>query len=111
PRVPQLKTVLARSRVPFRWFDVRRDPDSLAAVERVVPGVRTFPVVLFPDGTALIDPDVSELAEKLGLPTHPDAQSYDLIVVGGGPAGLAASIYAASEGLRMWSSNRTCPGV
>jgi len=110
PRVHQLKTFLARSRVPFRWFDVRRDPDSLAVVERMVPGVRTFPVVLFPDGTALIDPDVSELAEKLGLPTHPDAQSYDLIVVGGGPAGLAASIYAASEGLRTVVVEQDVPG-
>ncbi len=110
PRVHALKAFLARSRVPFRWLDLRRDRDALAVVQRALPDARRYPVVLFPDGTALVDPDLREVAERLGLDTQPDAKFYDLIVVGGGPAGLAASIYAASEGLRTVVVEQEVPG-
>jgi thioredoxin reductase (NADPH) len=110
PRVHALKAFLTRSRVPFRWLDIRRDRDALATVRRALPDARRFPVVLFPDGTALVDPELRDVAERLGLPTQPDATTYDLIVVGGGPAGLTASIYAASEGLRTVIVEQDVPG-
>jgi thioredoxin reductase (NADPH) len=110
PRVHRLKDFLARSRVPFRWLDLETDRTALAAVEQALPNATRFPVVLFPEGTVLIDPDVGELAERLGLETHPDGRSYDLLVIGGGPAGLAASIYAASEGLRTVVVEQEVPG-
>jgi thioredoxin reductase (NADPH) len=96
PRVHALKAFLARSRVPYRWLNLERGSDAVAAAERAIPGVTRFPVVLFPDGSSLIDPDVRAVAARLGLDIEPDARFYDLIVVGGGPAGLAASIYSAS---------------
>jgi thioredoxin reductase (NADPH) len=109
-RVHELKNFLARSRVPYRWLDVERDDSALTTAEAAVPGVERFPVVLFPDGSVLVDPDVRAMAEKLGLESDPDARSYDLIVVGGGPAGLAASIYGSSEGLRTLIIEREVPG-
>jgi thioredoxin reductase (NADPH) len=91
PRVHAIKAFLARSRVPYRWLDEERDGAGLPGAEATV---------LFPDGTTLTDPDVRDVARRLGLETEPDSRSYDLIIVGGGPAGLAASIYGASEGMR-----------
>jgi thioredoxin reductase (NADPH) len=110
PRVHALKAFLARSRVPYRWLNLERGSDAVAAAERAIPGVTRFPVVLFPDGSSLIDPDVRAVAARLGLDIEPDARFYDLIVVGGGPAGLAASIYSASEGLRTLVVEQEVPG-
>jgi thioredoxin reductase (NADPH) len=110
PRVHALKAFFARSRVPYRWLDLERDSDAVAAAERAIPGVTRFPVVLFPDGSSLIDPDLRAVAARLGLDIEPDTRFYDLIVVGGGPAGLAASIYSASEGLRTLVVEQEVPG-
>jgi thioredoxin reductase (NADPH) len=110
PRVHALKAFLARSRVPYRWLDLERGSDAVATAERAIPGVTRFPVVLFPDGSSLIDPDIRAVAARLGLDIEPDARFYDLIVVGGGPAGLAASIYSASEGLRTLVVEQEVPG-
>lgn len=101
PRVHAIKAFLARSRVPYRWLDEARDGDGLPGAEATV---------LFPDGSSLIDPDVRDVARRLGLETEPDSCSYDLIVVGGGPAGLAASIYGASEGMRTVVVEQDVPG-
>ena len=110
PRVHEIKAFLARSRVRYRWFDVERDEAALTNGERLGPGEQRYPIVILPDGSRLADPDVRELARRLGLDTDPDATFYDLIVVGGGPAGLAASIYAASEGLRTVVLEQEVPG-
>jgi thioredoxin reductase (NADPH) len=110
PRVHALKAFLARSRVPYRWMDLERGSAAADAAEHAIPGITRFPVVLFPDGSFLIDPDDREVATRLGLDIDPDARCYDLIVVGGGPAGLAASIYSASEGLRTLVVEQEVPG-
>ena len=111
PRVHEIKTFLSRSRVPYRWFDLDTDADAgtiAAGVQR--SGNDSKLIVLFPDGSWLVDPDARTVAEKLGLETTPDSRFYDLIVVGGGPAGLAASIYAGSEGLRTVVVEQEVPG-
>lgn len=108
--VHELKAFLSRSRVPYRWLDVERDGDGSSVAHREgAPGDQSV-VVLFPDGSSLVNPPIRAVAEKLGLDTAPDARWYDLIVVGGGPAGLAASIYAASEGLRTLVAEQEVPG-
>jgi len=102
PRVHDLKRFLARSGVRFRWFDL--DVEGEAEINRIVAEAgstsQNYPIVILPDGDVLSDPDIETLAVRLGLPTEPTSAVYDLVVVGGGPAGLAASIYAGSEGDR-----------
>lgn len=109
-RVHQLKAFLARSRVPFRWLDIERSRDARAAVTRAARSSEMGIVVLFPDGSSLVDPALRAVAEKLGLGTAPRARTYDLIIVGGGPAGLSASIAAASDGLRTTVVEQDVPG-
>jgi len=110
PRVHELKAFLARSRVRYRWYDVDTDPEAQKLAATVAPGSQTFPIVLVPDGSVLLDPDVESVARQLGLPTQPSAPVYDLIVVGGGPAGLTAAINAASEGLHTVVIDQEVPG-
>jgi thioredoxin reductase (NADPH) len=104
----QLRDFLARNRIAFRWHDPTR-PSRTGAAEAAGPGDR-FPVVILPDGQRLITPDLRELATKLGLRTTPSADAYDVIIVGAGPAGLAAAVYGASEGLSTLLVEREAPG-
>ncbi len=106
----ELRDFLARNRVPGRWLDVERDAEAreLIAVAGVDEG--RLPVVLLEDGTVLEQPTVLELAEKIGVAGQPAAEHYDLVIVGGGPAGLAAAVYGASEGLRTVVVEREAPG-
>jgi thioredoxin reductase (NADPH) len=94
-----VKEFLSRNQVPYRWLDVERDEEG-KRVLATLNGEGRMPVVLFPDGSALTDPGVKELAEKVGLQTKPASPFYDLVIVGGGPSGLAAAVYGGSEGLR-----------
>ena len=110
PRVHALKDFLARSRVPFRWLDLETDEQARAVAQSAIKGVDKSPVVIFPDGSALADPDVRTVAAKLGLGIAPDSRYWDLIVVGGGPAGITAAIYAASDGLRTVVVEQGVPG-
>ena len=110
PRVHAIKDFLARSRIPYRWLALESDDQARNAAERAIPGVQKYPVVLFPDGAALVDPDVRTVAARLGLDTEPDSRYWDLIVVGGGPAGVSASIYAAADGLRTVVVEQGIPG-
>jgi thioredoxin reductase (NADPH) len=105
-----LRDFLARNRVPGRWLDVERDSEAreLLAVAGV-PDER-LPVALLEDGSVLERPTVLELAERLGVAGQPTADHYDLVIVGGGPAGLAAAVYGASEGLRTVMVEREAPG-
>ena len=110
PSVHAIKDFLTRSRVPFRWLDLETDGQATAVAESAIPGIEKFPVVIFPDGSALSDPDVRTVAAKLGLDTTPDSRYWDLIVVGGGPAGVTASIHAAADGLRTIVVEQAVPG-
>jgi thioredoxin reductase (NADPH) len=94
-----VKDFLSRNQIPYRWLDVEKDPEAGRQLEAL--GDRpALPIVLFPDGSALSNPSVLELAEKAGLQTSATRPFYDLIIIGGGPAGLAAAVYGGSEGLR-----------
>lgn len=103
PRCHDVRDLLARHRVPYRWIDTTADEDENGEPE---PGTR----IVFPDGAELVDPTDEDLAQKLGFSTTPEATFYDLVIVGGGPAGLAAAVYAASEGLRTVVVERDVPG-
>jgi thioredoxin reductase (NADPH) len=105
-----LRDFLARNRVPARWLDVERDGEARELL--TVAGVQSdgLPVALLQDGTVLERPSVLELAERLGVAAQPASDHYDLVIVGGGPAGLAAAVYGASEGLRTVMVEREAPG-
>ncbi len=98
PGAHRVKDFLARNRVPYRWLDVEKDTAARALVDGVDPAAH-LPVVLLEDGTALQNPDRATLAEHVGMKTRASAGHYDLAVIGAGPAGLAAAVYGASEGL------------
>ena len=95
-----VKDFLARNQIPYQWLDIENNQDALAMVEALPDAGHRLPVVFFPDGGTLVDPDTRTLASKAGLTTEATQPFYDLIIVGGGPAGLACAVYAASEGLR-----------
>jgi thioredoxin reductase (NADPH) len=102
---------LARNQVPYRWLDVERDDEGrrlLAAADG--DGEPALPLVLLPDGGVLHGPSVQELAEAAGVRRRAELEFYDLVIVGGGPAGLAAAVYGASEGLRTALIEREAPG-
>jgi thioredoxin reductase (NADPH) len=104
-----LRDFLARNRVLFRWHDPR-DPEARVGMPEVPQAGETYPVVVLPDGSRLITPTFRELAERLGLDTVPAQPSYDVIIIGAGPAGLAAAVYGASEGLCTLLIEREAPG-
>ena len=95
-----IKDFLARSQIPYQWLDIEQDAEARALVEAVNKGQHCLPVLFFPDGSTLIDPNITTVAEKIGLRTQATQPFYDLIIVGAGPAGLASAVYGASEGLR-----------
>jgi thioredoxin reductase (NADPH) len=95
-----VKEFLARSQIPYQWQDIERDTEARALVESISDDTPRLPTVFFPDGSVLVDPDMRALAEKVGLRASAQQPFYDLIIIGAGPAGLAAAVYAASEGLR-----------
>jgi len=99
PDCRRSKKFLAEHRVPYDWIDIDQDPAGLRFVEELQHGGRTIPTIIFKDGSHLLEPSDDELARKLGLKLTPDRSFYDAAVVGGGPAGLAAAIYAAREGI------------
>jgi thioredoxin reductase (NADPH) len=109
-RSQEVKTFLARNHVPYAWLDVERDEGAAELVELAGAQVSDLPLVLVPDGEPLRTPTNRELAAALGLHTLADAPLYDLCIVGGGPAGLAAAVYASSEGLRTVVVERDAPG-
>ena len=99
PDCRRSKAFLSEHRIVYDWIDIDRDADALAYVEELQNGGRSIPTVIMPNGDMLIEPSDEELAQALGIQVRPQRQFYDLAIVGGGPAGLAASIYAAREGI------------
>jgi len=104
-----LRDFLTRNRVAFRWYDPREPEARIGLSPAPQPG-ETFPVVKFLDGSTLTTPTLREVAHKLGLQTSPSPGVYDVAIIGGGPAGLAAAVYGASEGLRTILIERDAPG-
>jgi thioredoxin reductase (NADPH) len=105
-----VRDFLARNRVPARWLDVERDAEARELLRVAGVDEDRLPVALLEDGTVLERPTVLELAERLGVAHRPAQEHYDLVIVGGGPAGLAAAVYGASEGLRTVLVEREAPG-
>lgn len=108
----ELREFLARNHVPYRWEDIdmaRLDGELKRLLEAPDANVR-FPIVVFPEGDRLMEPTHEEIAKRIGLRTRPDSDFFDLAVVGGGPAGLAAAVYGASEGLKTVIIEREAPG-
>ncbi|HWK30322.1 MAG TPA: FAD-dependent oxidoreductase [Solirubrobacter sp.] len=105
-----LRDFLARNRVPMRWLDVERDAEARELLTVADVGAERLPVALLEDGTVLERPSILELAERLGVSAAPASEHYDLAIVGGGPAGLAAAVYGASEGLKTVMVEREAPG-
>ena len=109
PASYDVKRFLSANQIPYQWCDIDTDAAMRAAVEAVDPELARLPVVFYPDGTTLIRPDARALAEQSDLDTRPKQRFYDLVIIGGGPAGLAAAVYGASEGLTTLLVERAAP--
>ncbi|HXQ96302.1 MAG TPA: FAD-dependent oxidoreductase [Candidatus Acidoferrales bacterium] len=109
-RSHEIKDYLARNQIPYRWLDVETDPEAVSLVASAGEGEGREPLLVFPDGSHLVEPSNLQIAEKVGLRTQAALPFYDLVIVGGGPAGLAAAVYGASEGLRTLLVEQEAPG-
>jgi thioredoxin reductase (NADPH) len=110
PESYAVREFLARNQIPYQWIDIDQDAPIRQLVLSIGGGLSRLPVVLFPDGAHLIAPTNVELAERVGLQTLARRPFYDVTIVGGGPAGLASAVYAASEGLRTLLIEQNAPG-
>ena len=110
PHSHLVKDFLARNRIPYQWLDIEQDSVAKELVDSVLQGEHRLPVVFFPDGTTLVEPDFRTLAEKAGMQTQATQPFYDLVIIGAGPAGLGAAVYGASEGLRTALIEREAAG-
>ncbi len=105
----QTKEFLSRNHVPYQWVDLDHDAPMRELAQTLSPD-GALPVVLLPDGTSLVNPSLGVLADRVGLRTQAAQPFYDLVIVGGGPAGLANAVYGASEGLRTLMIEQSAPG-
>ncbi len=106
----RIKDFLVRHQIPYQFLDVESDAKARALVEQANGGALKIPTVFFSDGTVLVEPDVRAVADKAGIRTHAALPFYDLVIIGGGPAGLAAAVYASSEGLHCLLVEQHAPG-
>jgi thioredoxin reductase (NADPH) len=110
PQSHAVREFLSHNQVPYQWIDVDEDSTIRSLIETFPDGLARLPVVLFPDGSYLSAPSNLRLAEKIGLQTEAHRPFYDVAVIGGGPAGLANALYAASEGMRVILVEQSGPG-
>jgi thioredoxin reductase (NADPH) len=110
PQGHQLRDFMARNHIPYQWLDVTSGGSAEELLISLDPATREMPVLIFEDGTVLSRPTIGQIANKVGLITHSTTPFYDLLIVGGGPAGLAAAVYGASEGLKLAIIEREAPG-
>ena len=110
PRSHAIKGFLASNLIPYRWLDVMRDPDARVLLDAAGVGADELPALFFEDGSVLSNPEPRQVAERLGRSLCAAFDVYDLVIVGAGPAGLAAAVYGASEGLRTLLLDRHAPG-
>lgn len=110
PRSHEVKDFLARNHIPYQWHDIESDDRAREKVEAVTGETLRLPVIFFNDGSHLIEPEIRQLAEKTGMHTRPSQPFYDFAIIGAGPAGLAAAVYGASEGLRTILIEKEAPG-
>ncbi len=110
PDAHAIKDFLGRNQVPFRWLDLDRTREAGALLADAGLEHATLPVVFMTDGKVLQDPPIADLADHLGMHVHADRRYYDVAIVGAGPAGLAAAVYGASEGLSTVLIEREAPG-
>lgn len=110
PQTFQLKDFLARNLAPYQWLDIENSAEARTLLEHTGVDPQQLPVVILPGGAVMVQPGQAELAERIGLDTSASLPFYDLIIVGAGPAGLAAAVYGASEGLRTLIVERNGPG-
>jgi thioredoxin reductase (NADPH) len=106
----QVRDFLSRNQIPYVWLDPEKNDEAIQLLERYKLNDRKLPAVLFPDGTSLVQPGQTELAERIGLRTHAEKDFYDVVIIGAGIAGLAAAVYATSEGLKAIVIEPEAPG-
>ena len=110
PQTHQIKEFLAKNQVPYQWLDIEKDAETRPLLQSAHVSEDQLPVVVFPDGSSLIQPTTLQVAEKVGFRMKAEQPLYDLIVIGAGPAGLAAAVYGGSEGLKTVLIEREAPG-
>jgi len=106
----QVRDFLSRNQIPYVWLDPEKNDEAIQMLERYKLDDRKLPAVLFPDGTSLVQPTQTELASRIGLRTQAEKDFYDVAIIGAGLAGLAAAVYAASEGLKALVIEPEAPG-
>jgi thioredoxin reductase (NADPH) len=112
PKAYELRMFLAQNHLPYQWVDVEQsaNQESYPALKKTDGTSETLPLIVYPDGSKVSEPTTATIAQKMGLRTRSDVEFYDLAIIGGGPAGLAAAVYGASEGLRTVMVEREAPG-
>ena len=110
PKSHSLKEFLSGNLIPYQWMDVEREPESEKFLASVNADKSKLPILILKDGTYLIDPDLNMLAERIGLHQKASQEMYDVLIIGAGPAGLAASVYGSCEGLKTILIEKNNPG-
>ncbi len=105
-----LKAFLARNQIPYRSMDIETEPMAWVLTEEAGATMSDLPLVLFGDGPPILRPTTAQIADRVGLKTHATSEVYDVVIIGGGPAGLAAAVYGASEGLSTLLIEEEAPG-